>query len=127
MHTLSPFKSVAALREHDVSLQVAEQEHPHLHRHKTAIRADGKACGLEVAGECNTEDATEGEEAEHRIDIHDCYAQVTFREFVIYVVTLAFFLYHRDMPLYAFSLISFIYVSAIKSAYEKFSCKIFHW
>ena len=33
-------------------------------------------------------------------DMHDCYAQITFREFVIYVATLAYFLCHREIHKY---------------------------
>ena len=33
----------------------------------------------------------------HQSDPHDCFAQITFREFVVYLVTLAFFIYNREI------------------------------
>ena len=36
-------------------------------------------------------------------DPHDCFAQITFREFVVYLVTLAFFIYNREIDACAFS------------------------
>ena len=35
-------------------------------------------------------------------DPHDCFAQITFREFVVYLVTLAFFIYNREIDACAF-------------------------
>lgn len=34
-------------------------------------------------------------------DPHDSFAQITFREFVVYLVTLAFFIYNREIETYA--------------------------
>lgn len=41
-------------------------------------------------------DDNEGNDLD-RANIHDCYAQITFREFVIYLVTMAYFLFNRDL------------------------------
>lgn len=81
----------ATLREHDPALQSRGQEHVHLHKHNTVL---WESIGLSQQIQLEQPES----DIFHEPDIHDCYTPITFREFVIYLVTLAFFLYHRHLP-----------------------------